>query len=301
MKNIFFQNDCFTWHNLHNPDEHTISQYLEDFKLDSFTVQDAMEPGHLPKFEHQENFDFVLIRFFGTENQPYTNIIREFSHKVGIFLGTNFIITVHQKEVPFWDKLRNELNADTNQEKLTSKQLFYKIFRKVLTTYLNPAVNISEEIDQYENTLFTQSDRKINLNKLYLLKRESSTCSKILILIREVMDEYRAQHIKNSSTFKDLQEYNAKLVQLHTQNTDDLHNLFNLALSVSDQRANEVMKILTIFSAFFLPLSFIAGLYGMNFHYMPELTYKWGYYITLIGMVLVVAIIYFWFKRKKFL
>jgi magnesium transporter len=85
------------------------------------------------------------------------------------------------------------------------------------------------------------------------------------------------------------------------QNTDDLQNLFTLTLSISDQRANEVMKILTVFAAFFLPLSFIAGVYGMNFDYMPELRYKWSYFIVLGLMLSVVIVIFIWFKRKKYL
>jgi len=290
----------FTWYNLENPNEAVVSEYLNRFSLSSFTVQDAMEPGHLPKFEHQDDFDFVLIRFYGKETRSYANIIREFSHKIGIFLGDSFVITIHQKAVPFWDEIKNELEKDKNKDKLIPKQLFYKIFKKTLNTYSQPAIEISQEIDVYENALFTRQNSKIDLKKLYKLKRESSTCSKILVLMRDVLNEYKS-YVKSVSSFKDLQDHNAKLLHLHNQNTDDLHNLFTLTLSMSDMRANEIMKILTVFSAFFLPLTFIAGIYGMNFHYMPELNYKWGYFIVLGVMLTIIIIIYSWFKRKKFL
>lgn len=300
MENIFFKNDCFTWHNLQNPDEATVSEYLNKFSLTSYTVQDALEAGHLPKFEHQEDFDFVLVRFYGKELRSYTNIIREFSHKIGIFLGRDFVLTIHQKPIPFWEEIRMELENDKNREKLAPKQLFYRIFKKTLETYLQPAQKISQEIDVYENVLFTRQNSKTDLKKLYKLKRESSTCFKILILMHDVLNEYKS-FTKSTSSVKDLQEYNAKLIHLHSQNTDDLHNLFVLTLSMSDMRANEIMKILTIFSAFFLPLSFIAGLYGMNFRFMPELDYKWGYFIVLGVMLTIVIVIFLWFKRKKFL
>lgn len=300
MDSIFFKNECFTWYNLENPDEASVSEYLTKFSLSAYTVQDALEAGHLPKFEHQNDFDFTLIRFYGKEPRSYTNIIREFSHKIAIFLGDNFILTIHQKPVPFWGNLLEELESDKNKEKLTPKQLFYKIIRKTLDTFAPPAQKISQEIDVYENALFTRQNSKLDLKLLYKLKRESSTCSKILVMMRDVLNEYKS-YVKSVASFKDLQEYNAKLLHLHSQNTDDLHNLFNLTLSMSDLRTNEIMKILTIFSAFFLPLTFIAGIYGMNFHFMPELAYKWGYFIVLGVMLAIVLLIYSWFKRKKFL
>ncbi len=300
MENILFQNNCFKWYNLENPDETIVSEYLKKFSLSTFTVQDALEAGHLPKFEHQEDFDFVLVRFYGMEARSYTNIIREFSHKVGIFLGNDFVITIGQRPIPFLDEIKEELENDKNRENLVPKQLFYKIFKKTLNTYYQPAVKISQEIDVYENALFTRQNSRLDLKKLYKLKRESATCSKLLVLMRDVLNEYKV-YAKSISSLKDLQDYNAKLLHLHSQNNDDLHNLFNLTLSMSDLRANEVMKILTIFSAFFLPLTFIAGIYGMNFDFMPELGYKWGYFITLGVMLVIVIVIFSWFKRKKFL
>lgn len=300
MNSIFFQNECFTWHNLENPSESEIKKYLDDFNLTSYTVQDALEIGHLPKFEHQENFDFILIRFFEKEPRSYTNIIREFSHKTGIFIGENFILTIHQKEVPFWEAILSELENDKNKANLVPRKLFYKIIHKTLQTYLPPSIKIAEQIEIYEQSLFTtERQLKLNLKRLYQLKRQSSTCSKLLILTRDVLNEYRV-YAKSVASFKDLQELNTKLLHLHSQNTDDLQNLFTLTISVSDQRANEIMKVLTVFSAFFLPLTFLTGFYGMNFEFLPGLKDPIGFYLLLGVMLAIVVVIFFWFKRKKF-
>jgi magnesium transporter len=82
---------------------------------------------------------------------------------------------------------------------------------------------------------------------------------------------------------------------------EDVNNLMNLFLSLSAQKTNDVMKVLTIFSVFFMPLTFIAGIYGMNFEFMPELRQKWGYPGVLLLMVLVALFIYVYFKKKKWL
>jgi magnesium transporter len=301
MQSILFKNECFTWYNLENPSEKEVQQYLNTFSLTTYTVQDAIEVGHLPKFEHQENFDFVLIRFFGKEERSFTNIIREFSHKIGIFIGENFIITIHQKEVPFWDAILSEIENDKNKAQMVPRKLFYKIVHKTLQTYLPPSIKIAEQIEIYEQSLFTtERQLKLNLKRLYQLKRQSSTCSKLLILSRDVLNEYRV-YAKSVASFKDLQELNTKLLHLHSQNTDDLQNLFTLTISVSDQRANEIMKVLTVFSAFFLPLTFITGFYGMNFEFLPGLKDPFGFYSMLAVMFAIVIVIFLWFKRKKFI
>ncbi len=301
MDTIFFKNKCFTWYDLENPGHQEMQKYLNEFSLTSYTIQDAIEAGHLPKFEHQDNFDFVLVRFYGKEKRSYSNIIREFSHKIGIFIGENFLITIHQKEVPFWDQIIAEIENDKNKENLVPRKLFNKILLKTLNTFLTPSIKISEQIEIYEQSLFTtERELKLNLKRLYQLKRESTTCTKLLILTKDVLNDFKP-YIKNVASFKDLQELNTKLLHLHSQNTDDLHNLFTLTISVSDQRANEIMKVLTVFSAFFLPLTFITGFYGMNFDHIPGLHSERGFQLLVGAMLVLIVLIFLWFKRKKFL
>ncbi|MBA5628630.1 CorA family divalent cation transporter [Moheibacter lacus] len=301
MENIFFQNNCFTWYNLENPEEKAVADYLQKFSLSTYTMQDALEAGHLPKFEHQDDFDFFLVRFYGKEKRSYSNIVREFSHKIGIFLGENFLITIHQKEVPFWDQIISEIKNGPNKENLVPRKLLYKILLKTIHTFHTPSVKISEQIEIYEQSLFTtERELKLNLKRLYELKRESSTCTKLLLLTRDVLNEFKP-YIKNVASFKDAHEYNTKVLHLHSQNTDDLQNLFTLTISVSDQRANEIMKVLTVFSAFFLPLTFITGFYGMNFDFIPGLHSATSFYILFAMMIAIAVTIFIWFKRKKFL
>ena len=166
---------------------------------------------------------------------------------------------------------------------------------------MQPSIKIAEQIEIYEQSLFTtERELKLNLKRLYQLKRESSTCTKLLVLMRDVLNEFRS-YVKNVASYRDLQELNTKLLHLHAQNTDDLQNLFTLTISVSDQRANEIMKVLTVFSAFFLPLTFLTGFYGMNFEYIPGLKDPKMFYTAIFVMIAIVVVIFLWFKRKKFL
>jgi magnesium transporter len=103
------------------------------------------------------------------------------------------------------------------------------------------------------------------------------------------------------TALQDVRDQHLKMQTLYNQVPEDVNNLLNLSMSFAAQKTNEVMKVLTIFSVFFMPLTFIAGIYGMNFHYMPELTRKWGYPGSLALMAIIAIVIYLWFKRKKWL
>ena len=301
MESLFLENKNLVWYNLQNPNESVVQDYLKKFELTSYTLQDAVEKGHLPKFEHQENFDFVLVRFYKKEKRSSSNVIRGFSHKIGIFIGSNFILTIHQNEVPFWDLIKADIEKDKNKEGLTPQKIFYKIVKNTLESYLAPSDKIAQQIESYEDLLFVkESEIKFNLKRLYELKRESSSCTKLLILTHDVLKEHR-NYTKSNASVKDLIELNMKLLHLHSQNTEDLQSLFTLTLSISDQRSNEIMKVLTIFSAFFLPLTFITGFYGMNFDYIPGLHSQASFLGLVFLMLVIVIVIFIWFKRKRFL
>ena len=100
---------------------------------------------------------------------------------------------------------------------------------------------------------------------------------------------------------QDVRDQHLKMQTLFNLVMDDCNNLLNLSMSFSSKKTNDVMKVLTKFSVFFLPITFIAGVYGMNFRYMPELAQKWGYPVALALMAIVTGIIYAWFKKKNWM
>ena len=107
--------------------------------------------------------------------------------------------------------------------------------------------------------------------------------------------------IKDDPALQDVKDQQLKMITLYNQILEDVNNLMNLYMSFSAQKTNDVMKVLTIFSVFFMPLTFVVGIYGMNFQFMPELSKKWGYPAVLILMVLITIFIYGWFRKKKWL
>ena len=298
---ILFDNNKLKWINLQNPTKIKLNEIASKYCFQKLTIEDSLEPGHLPKYESDDsNISFLLIRFFDKEHRMLKNTVREFSHKISIYFGPDIIITVHQKETDIFDTIQRKYLSVLDPAKVTSKGILYRIISETIKTYEEPAYLMDEEVNQLEHLIFTDDFRKIKLPTLYKIKREATACKKILDYTLEALKEYQADNKKTSSS-QDLYEENVKMLHLHSQIVDDVQSLLTIYLSLNGQKSNEIMQTLTVFSAFFLPLTFIAGIYGMNFDFMPELNYKLGYPICLLVMLLVVIFIYFWFRKKKYL
>ncbi len=298
---ILFDNNKLKWINLQNPTKIELNEIASKYCFQKLTIEDSLEPGHLPKYESDDsNISFLLIRFFDKEHRMLKNTVREFSHKISIYFGPDIIITVHQKETDIFENIQRKYLSVLDPAKVTSKGILYRIISETIKTYEEPAYLMDEEVNQLEHLIFTDDFRKIKLPTLYKIKREATACKKILDYMLEALKEYQADNKKTSSS-QDLYEENVKMLHLHSQIVDDVQSLLTIYLSLNGQKSNEIMQTLTVFSAFFLPLTFIAGIYGMNFDFMPELNYKLGYPICLLVMLLVVIFIYFWFKKKRYL
>ena len=138
------------------------------------------------------------------------------------------------------------------------------------------------------------------MEELYFIKRKAAICNKLLMLTGEVINTTRTSQ-NDLVALQDVKDLHVKLITMYDQIHDDVTNLSNIYLSLSAQKTNEVMKVLTIFSVFFMPLTFIVGIYGMNFKYMPELNWEYGYHASLLLMIGITVLIYQWFKRKGWL
>ena len=296
---VILNREGIEWINLVNPTEEILKELALKYKFQTLTIEDSLEPGHLPKFEYDGNTSFFLLRYYVRDHQSVKNIVREFSHKIGIYIDKETIITVYQHDNPIINIVLNKLSSKAPQ-KINVRSILYHLIDEILITFEKPALIMDSNIDEFEEMIFTERLQNIKLKNLYLIKREASACKKILDYTKEVITNYSLTR-KQSSTLQDLKEECEKMLHLHTQVVEDTQNLLSIYISLNGQKSNDIMKTLTIFSAFFLPLTFIAGIYGMNFQHMPELVYRWSYPLCLLLMGIIALIIYVWFRKKHFI
>lgn len=286
------------WIDLTDPTKSEIEETRISYRLNQRTLQDCMEPEHLPKYKYEDNIHFLMLRFYAHNFNSTMATIQEVTNKLAIFLSDEFIITIHKAPISFLDVLRQKYVADG---KCTSpSDLLTKIVGNSLETFDNPVNRLSEQIDFYENQVILKKSHTDPTEVLYFIKRQASISNKILLLMQDPINHLLVK-TGEEAALQDVKDQYLKIQTLYTQALEDVNNLTNLHLAFAAQRTNEVMKILTIFSVFFMPLTFIVGIYGMNFNLMPELKQEWGYPGVLILMAIVTVMVYFYFKRKKWM
>ena len=247
----------------------------------------------LVKIEKIKDFSFIILRAYTANENDNVSTVEELSNKVAFFYNEEQLITIHRTPFPF---LENNLRS--NSEYTSVYELLIHIFKQIILSYSVPSQWQINQIDEVEKTIFLKKDNKISLEDLYFQKAEARISKKLLMLTQNIIQQIKVPN-ENLSALEDVKDNLVKLILEYEETMENANNLMHTFLSVTAQKNNDVVKLLTVFSAFFLPLTFIAGVYGMNFEFMPELKWELGYLYTIVFMFVVSVFIYVWFKRKN--
>lgn len=286
------------WIDVTEPTTQEMQELSAQYKLNPYIVRDCLEPDHLPKYDVVDEVNFIILRYYAHDFNKRAATVQDITNKIAIFYTDQFLLSIHKSEVAFMDMV---YKRHVSNGKCTSTiEVVTKILWHALESFDDPAQRLSEQVDFQESNIMLRKITNDQMEALYYIKRQASMSHKILMLMAEPINHIRATP-DDEQALQDVKDQHLKMLTLYSQALDDVNNLMNLYLSFSAQRTNEVMKVLTIFSAFFLPLTFVVGIYGMNFEFMPELQMHWGYPAVLLLLGLITVIIYFWFRRKKWL
>lgn len=286
------------WIDVTNPTEAELTSLAKQFKLHPNAVQDCLDPAHLPKFEEMDNSIFIVTRVYDSLQSSDSDTIQEVTRKISIFLVDSKIITVHRTVQPLLIDVKKRF-IDTKKCN-DVHQLLLQILNAAIISYDAPAEKLSSEIDFYESRIFLKKKLPNLLKSLYQIKRKVSVIRRILTISKDTINKV-GEGYKRDAMYRELKDNIIQQETLYDQMNEDMNNLLSLYLSISGQRTNEVIRVLTIFSVFFMPLTFIVGIYGMNFDHIPELHWEYGYIFSLVLMTVVTLVIYSWFKRKDWL
>ena len=282
----------FTWFDFCNPTQADLKEIAAQYQLDLFQIMDSLEVGHLPKYEQQANYNFLILRAYTAQPNDRVNSISDISNKIAFFYKDDKLITIHRTPFAFLQQLPSDYSH--------CEALLLAIVKAMVDTYNEPSKLLSDQIDAMEQTIFLRDYKKISLTELYFQKTKTRITKKLLQITQQVLHQV-AVSAANKSALADINDSMLNLVLVYEEVLDNAHTILNTYLSINAQKSNDVMKVLTVFSAFFLPLTFIVGVYGMNFEHMPELKWANGYYIVLAFMLLLTLGIYRWFKKKGYL
>ncbi|MBL7864157.1 MAG: magnesium transporter CorA [Cyclobacteriaceae bacterium] len=284
----------FEWIDITGPTKVELAEVAAKYDLPTALVEDCLQPDHLPKHEGVGDNQFVILRTFNEQAPESADTIQEVTDKIAVFLGNDFILTVHR---PAFDFLGSIKSTYVDNGKCTTPfHVLFRVFAYVVGTYDAPLAALVLNIDAYEPKIFLRKKMPDLLRSLYYMKRRATVMDHVLELSKPIHEGLKGKIA--APHFNHLKDEFLRLQTSTRQIVDNVSNLLNIYISLSTQRTSEVMRVLTVFSVFFMPLTFIVGIYGMNFDVMPELRWQFGYLFSILLMITVTVTIYFWFRRK---
>jgi magnesium transporter len=293
---IYRDSHC-EWVDVEAPTAEDLQFLHERYEINNLLLEDTLDPNHLPKYEEEGDVKFFLLRESTELERKNLNTISDISTKIGIFILDNTIITVHRMKTRSISETKKQLS--TKEENTSSVKIALMIALLIMKSFDDESISLLETMDNIENEIFLKNtNHTTQIRRLYKLKRKSGLNSRVLIISTDAIDKFKLLNLQDSE-FVDLKDKHKDVVTDFDHLNIQITNLISMFLALSDQKANQVMKVLAIYSVYFLPITFIAGVYGMNFDNMPELHHKHGYFFTLGLMALIVIVTFIYARRKQ--
>lgn len=301
MKQIVFESPEFKWLDVVAPSPAELEALAAEHQIHPLAVQDCLEPEHLPKYEKLGAITFVILRACDEEATPDVDTVHKLTRKVAMFFTERFVITVHRAEQRFLNDLKRAAPWAASPSEPAHELLVLAIANGVIDTFWKPLDDAEARIASIEDRQERPQNRGSFVHEVFHLKRRinaiRSTSRHILETVKK-LTAGGASSMPSSPRLNDLRENAESLYFATDEVLEDANSLLSLSLAADDHEINQVTKVLTIFAAFFLPLTFIVGVYGMNFDVMPELRWRYGYPAVLVAMAAISLSIYLWFRRK---
>lgn len=292
--------DHYMWIDISQPSREELKEVGANHGLHKFSIEDSLDPDHLPKYEIIDGVIFIIARVYDEHAANTADTIQELTRKVAIFAGKDFVITIHRKEMKW---LEDACEAGQSSHEYIFDMLC-TVLQKALLTFRPPLIQLDDTLDKHESKVFLKNKTRDLLLDLYHVRRQAAVIKRVLKLTRETLVQLK-NHISiermQAPVHQDLLDLFTRIDTMCDNLNDNANNLVNFYINIASQKTNEVMRILTVFSVFFMPLTFIVGIYGMNFRYMPELEMTIGYPAVLLLMGVITLVIYLWFRKKGWL
>lgn len=281
-------------------DMNIISTIGKAFDIHPLLLEDIVNSDQRPKFESFDNFIFVVCRMiFISENKKDIK-----TEQISLVITENTVISFQEEPGDVFDAVRDRIKNKVGKIRgMNSGYLAYSLIDSVTDHYFLAIEQLGYEIDSLEDRLMEGTDDE-TVKTIHRLRSQVIMMRKSIWPLREIIlglekDETDILGEQTTRYFRDVYDHTIQIMDAVEIFRDLLTGMMDLYLSGVSNRMNQVMKVLTIISTIFIPMTFIAGVYGMNFKNMPELGWNFGYYIALLLMLGVFVFMFVFFKRKK--
>ncbi len=293
--------DSIKWVNIEGlHDISLIEKVGKEFKLHPLMLEDILNVTQRPKMDDYEDYLLVTLKML------YYNNKRIITEQVSFVLIDNYIFSFQEFEGDVFDQVRERIGAAKgNIRKQGADYLLYALIDAIVDSYFFILEQIGDISEDIEHQLMEEPHKEV-LQAIYGLKREMIYLSSSIWPLREVVGNLTrtdSQLIKDNTRLylRDVYDHIVQIIDIIESYRDIMTGMLDTYLSSISNKTNDVMKILTIFSTMFIPLTFLAGIYGMNFKYFPELDVPWAYPAFWVITIVIIIVMLVYFRRKKWL
>lgn len=292
-----------TWVNVTGIHDVDVVKRLEgSFGIHPLVLEDIVHTGQRPKLEDHGGYLYIVLKML-LSAQRDNGLDAE---QVSLILGANFVLSFQEREGDVFDSIRERIKKGKGRlRKAGSDYLAYALIDAIVDNYFVVLETVGEQIEGIQEDVLTDPDPS-TLKEIQDMKREMIMLRKFVWPLREAissMERTESSLIGDGVRpyLRDVYDHTIQVIETVETFRDMISGTLDIYLSSVSNRMNEVMKVLTIIATIFIPLTFIAGVYGMNFKYMPELEWEWGYLAIWIVFVVLGCLMLWGFRRKKWL
>lgn len=300
----FKGNNHVTWININGLNRlEDIEKVGQHYNIHALTLEDIVNTSQRPKIEEFENYMFIVFKMLLIKNDEDLH----FEH-VSLIIGEDYVITFQEADGDVFDDLRERLSSAKGRiRNQGSDYLMYAILDAVVDNYFTVVEAFGDRVEDMESSLFQGHDVDDNTpSQIQKLKRDILKIRRSTYPLREVVNRMEKTdcsfiEAKTHSYLRDLYDHVIQVNESVDLYREMVWSLMDMYMTIISNKMNEIMKVLTIIATIFIPLTFIAGIYGMNFKNMPELETEYGYFVLIGVMFVLFIIMLIYFRRKRWL
>ncbi len=292
-----------TWLNIYGLHEtQNLEKIGEEYGIHPLVLEDILHTDQRPKVEFYKDYIFIVFKMLSYDEHK-EEIQAE---QISLILGENYVITFQEREGDVLDPVRERIkNPKSRFRKYGTDYLAYAIMDVIIDHYFAVLEIMGEKIEYLEGKVIESTGSSL-VQEIQFMKRELIFLRKSIWPLREVLSELSREEDSLMSDemrpyLRDVYDHTIQIVDTVETFRDMVSGILDIYLSSVSNRMNEIMKVLTIIATIFIPLTFIVGVYGMNFNFMPELSWKWGYPVVWLIITIIVLCMFAYFRKKKWL
>ena len=285
-------------------DKSIIEEIGNQFGIHRLWLEDVLNMDHRPKVETLDNMLFSIIKFVSVEKKK--GRLRLESAQTSIFFKDNFVLSFQSEKRNMFETVKERIRKSVWKIRFRKADyLFYSLIDLLVDQYYVVLEEMGDYFEEMEDRV-TENINKLNPADIILLKGEFLYLRKVIFPIKDavnkiILSKHSSIDPQNLKYFKDVHDHIVQIIEIADYYNELITSLMDFYQNAINRKTNEIMKVLTIFASIFIPLTFVVGIYGMNFKFMPELDWKYGYLIVWTIIVVLTSGMLLLFKKKKWI